>query len=58
MGLIRGANSNILRRETAMEMQRRHPGLIYGEVPRRGHVPFLDESEAQNVIGRFIAELP
>ncbi|MEY8837648.1 alpha/beta fold hydrolase [Cribrihabitans sp. XS_ASV171] len=49
-GVIRGANSGVLGRETLAEMQRRHPGLIVAEVPDRGHVPFLDEPEALGVI--------
>lgn len=50
LGLIRGANSNLLSVQTAEEMQRRRPDMVFGEVPRRGHVPFLDEPEAQAVI--------
>jgi pimeloyl-ACP methyl ester carboxylesterase len=54
LGLIRGANSNLLSVETAEEMQRRRPDMVYGEVPRRGHVPFLDEPEAQAVISAIL----
>lgn len=54
LGLIRGQNSDLLSADTAQEMQRRRPDMIYGEVARRGHVPFLDEPEAQSVIARFI----
>ena len=46
LGLIRGANSDLLSAETAGEMRRRRPDLIFAEVPGRGHVPFLDEPEA------------
>ncbi|WP_126979336.1 alpha/beta fold hydrolase [Frigidibacter oleivorans] len=46
VGVIRGANSGLLSRETVAEMARRHPGLVAAEVPDRGHVPFLDEPEA------------
>lgn len=53
-GAIRGANSDILSVETLKEMQRRHPGLVCATVPDRGHVPFLDEPEALDVIGRVV----
>jgi hypothetical protein len=33
LGLIRGANSNLLSVETADEMRRRRPDMVYGEVP-------------------------
>ncbi|SFC35765.1 alpha/beta fold hydrolase [Tropicimonas isoalkanivorans] len=57
VGLIRGANSDLLLPETATEMVRRHPGLIYGEVPDRGHVPFLDEPEAVGVIQTYLEQI-
>ena len=57
VALIRGQNSDILSPETAAEMRRRRPDLIYSEVPRRGHVPFLDEREARQAIGSFIDAL-
>jgi len=50
MALIRGATSDLLCRETADEMRRRRPDLIFAEVPGRGHVPFLDEPEALRAI--------
>ncbi|MFW8594260.1 alpha/beta fold hydrolase [Cribrihabitans neustonicus] len=49
-GALRGANSDILDADTFAEMQRRLPGLKTAEVPRRGHVPFLDEPEALALI--------
>ncbi len=54
LGLIRGANSNLLSVETADEMRRRRPDMVFGEVPHRGHVPFLDEPEAQAVISAIL----
>jgi pimeloyl-ACP methyl ester carboxylesterase len=57
LGLIRGANSNLLSVETAEEMQRRRPDMVFGEVPRRGHVPFLDEPEAQAVITAILEQV-
>lgn len=53
LALIRGENSNILSRETAAEMRRRRPDMIFAEVPGRGHVPFLDEPEALAAIGAW-----
>jgi len=53
--LIRGANSPLLTAETAAEMCRRQPDMIFTEVPDRGHVPFLDEPSAVAAIARFLA---
>ncbi|WP_299732545.1 alpha/beta hydrolase [uncultured Tateyamaria sp.] len=44
--LIRGAGSDLLSAQTAQKMQDRRPDMIFAEVPKRGHVPFLDEPEA------------
>lgn len=52
--LLRGANSDLLSRETAAAMQARHPDLDLVEVPDRGHVPFLDEPEATRAIDRLL----
>lgn len=46
LALIRGANSDLLSSETAAEMRRRRPDMIFAEVPDRGHIPFLDETQA------------
>lgn len=54
---IRGAGSDILSPETLGEMQARLPGLIACTVPDRGHVPFLDEAESVEVLGRWIKAL-
>jgi pimeloyl-ACP methyl ester carboxylesterase len=54
LGLIRGANSNLLSRETVAEMSRRRPDMVVAEVPGRGHVPFLDEPQAQSVIAAIL----
>ena len=56
VGLLHGVNSDILLPETVAEMRRRHPGLIVGEVPDRGHVPFLDEPQCLDVIRAVLAE--
>jgi pimeloyl-ACP methyl ester carboxylesterase len=57
LGLIRGANSNLLSVDTAEEMRRRRPDMVYGEVPWRGHVPFLDEPEAKAVISAVLEQV-
>ncbi len=54
LALIRGANSDLLSRETADEMRHRRPDMLFAEVPDRGHAPFLDEPEALDVIRSWI----
>lgn len=49
-GVIRGANSDLLSHETFVEMQRRLPALQAVEIADRGHVPFLDEPAALDLI--------
>ncbi|MEL6294876.1 MAG: alpha/beta hydrolase [Pseudomonadota bacterium] len=56
-GLIRGANSNILSAKTAAEMQSEAPGMIYAEVPGRGHVPFLNEPEAISALNTWMEQM-
>ena len=58
LALIRGANSNLLAPETADEMRRRRPDMIFADVPDRGHVPFLDEPEAVRAIRAWVDLLP
>ena len=57
LALIRGANSKLLLSDTADEMRRRRPDMIFAEVPDRGHVPFLDEPEAVTAITRWIGTM-
>ncbi|MEO1789083.1 MAG: alpha/beta hydrolase [Pseudomonadota bacterium] len=57
LALIRGANSNLLTLDTAQEMQRRRPDMIWRDVPDRGHVPFLDEPEALAVIHDWLGAM-
>lgn len=57
MLLLRGANSDLLSRETVTEMRRRKPDLRAVEVPRRGHIPFLDERESVEAVRRFLDDL-
>lgn len=49
-GVIRGANSDLLSHDTFVEMQRRLPALQAVEIADRGHVPFLDEPAALDLI--------
>lgn len=55
LALIRGANSDLLTAETAAEMRRRRPDMIFAEVPDRAHIPFLDEAESVAAIRAFLA---
>ncbi|MGR3515356.1 MAG: alpha/beta fold hydrolase [Paracoccaceae bacterium] len=57
LALIRGANSDLLSQATTDEMARRRPDMIWCNVPDRGHVPFLDEAVALDVLRRWIAAL-
>jgi pimeloyl-ACP methyl ester carboxylesterase len=57
LALIRGANSDLLTRETAQDMQARRPDMHFAEVPGRAHIPFLDEPEALTLIRSFLAGL-
>jgi len=57
LAVLRGANSDLLSAATVAEMRRRRPDLIYGEVPNRGHVPFLNEPESLAVINELVRKL-
>jgi pimeloyl-ACP methyl ester carboxylesterase len=57
LALVRGANSELLAKTTADEMARRRPDMLRVDVPGRGHVPFLDEPEALDIIHRWIGQL-
>lgn len=57
LALIRGANSDLLSSETAAEMRRRRPDLIFAEVPGRAHIPFLDEAESLAAIRSFLERI-
>lgn len=58
LALIRGAGSDVLSPDTAAEMRRRRPDMLYAEIPDRGHIPFLDERAAQNCIQDWMAQIP
>ncbi|MBL3573236.1 alpha/beta hydrolase [Rhodovulum sulfidophilum] len=57
LALIRGAHSDILSPETASEMQRRRPDMIFAEIPDRGHPPFLDEPAAVAAIATLLERI-
>lgn len=57
LALIRGENSNILSPDTAHEMRRRRPDMLFADVPDRGHVPFLDEPQSLTILRKFIERL-
>ena len=57
VALIRGANSDLLSAETAAEMQRRRPDMVFADVPDRAHIPFLDEPESVAAIRLFLGRL-
>ncbi len=57
LAVLRGANSDILSRETYTEMQARAP-MLAAEVTDRAHVPFLDEPECLDVLHQWVAQLP
>ena len=54
LACIRGANSDLLSAATLAEMLRRRPDMIATEVPDRGHVPFLDESQSLATIRAWL----
>ena len=57
LALIRGANSDLLAKETADEMSRRRPDMIRADIAGRGHVPFLDEPDAVNALHLWLEKL-
>lgn len=54
LAVIRAANSDLLSVADAAEMRRRRPDMIFGLVPDRAHIPFLDEPESLAVITAFL----
>jgi pimeloyl-ACP methyl ester carboxylesterase len=54
LALIRGAASDVLARETAAEMCRRRPDMLFAEIVDRGHIPFLDETASVNLIAGWL----
>lgn len=56
LAALRGEHSDLLTRATFTAMQDRRPDMIAAEVPRRGHVPFLDEPESLAVLDALVAQ--
>ena len=57
IALIHGAGSDILAQATADEMRRRRPDMRYARLDDRGHVPWLDEPDALDVIHGWLADV-
>ena len=57
LAVVRGMNSDLLTAETVEKMRKRRRDLIVGEVPDRGHVPFLDEPEALAALASLVARV-
>ena len=55
--LIRGALSDVLSRDIALEMKRQAPSLRLAEVPNVGHAPLLTEPEAGAAIADFLGSV-
>lgn len=54
---LRGALSDVLTADTFVRMKREHAGMIPVTVPGVGHIPMLDEPEAQSATDDFLAAL-
>lgn len=55
LGLIRGANSDLLSEAATAEMRRRRPDMLFASVPDRAHIPFLDEPESVALLTQWLA---
>lgn len=53
--VLRGENSDLLSASTVAEMENRHPRLAAHVIKKRGHVPFLDESDSRAAIEAWLA---
>lgn len=54
---LRGALSDVLTPDTFIRMKREHAGMIAITVPGVGHIPMLDEPEAEAAVDGFLAGL-
>ena len=57
VALIHGADSDLLGEDAVAEMRRRRPDMIYGKVPGRGHIPWLDEGESVRVVREWVTQV-
>jgi|LauGreSBDMM110SN_4_FD.fasta_scaffold44949_2 pimeloyl-ACP methyl ester carboxylesterase len=57
LALLRGENSDLLSLNTAAEMRRRRPDMLFASIPNRAHIPFLDENESVALIHAFLAKV-
>lgn len=55
VAVLRAEHSDLLSEATVAEMRRRHPLLAAHTIKGRGHVPFLDEPDAQAVIKTWLS---
>jgi pimeloyl-ACP methyl ester carboxylesterase len=55
--LLRGEGSDLLSTETVQRMQELSSHLVATAVPKRGHVPFLDEPESISAMDRWLEEV-
>lgn len=55
--VVRGGLSDLLSEATVAKMQARHPGMQQVTVPRVGHAPMLDESEAIAAIDALLSQV-
>lgn len=53
--VLRAEHSDLLSAATVTEMQKRHPHLSAFTIKDRGHVPFLDETDAKAAIQDWLA---
>jgi pimeloyl-ACP methyl ester carboxylesterase len=53
--VLRGAQSDLLRRETAEEMTRRGPKARLVELPGIGHAPTLLHDDQIEIVAQFLA---
>jgi pimeloyl-ACP methyl ester carboxylesterase len=56
--VIRGALSDVLSEEGVAVMRTLKPDLETAEVPRVGHAPTLEETEARNALAAFLVRVP
>ena len=54
LGVLRGANSDILTQATLDRMHARNPDMLSAVIPDRAHVPFLDEPNSLDLILRVL----